>query len=162
MPNVPSERWTKACHESLSHQEPTVSSTSSPSPPPLNMCSHKSITMCWRVDFNFFRNERFSIGEKLKGMSLETLCMLDILIYRSPVREFYGTLTKGSGGFTCRVRATPVIVTFTLLGRILKWPMKGITTSFHSNREITLKLILGWDDINPLKVVSANQLSVEM
>ena len=71
------------------------------------------------MDFNFLRNEGFVISEKLKSLSLETLCTLDVPIYPSLVREFYGTLARGPGGFTSRVRRIPMTITYTLLGRIL-------------------------------------------
>ena len=41
-------------------------------------------------------------------------------------------------------------------------PIEGITPSTHSDRKSILRLILGKDEVNPLEVISASQLSVEM
>ena len=115
-----------------------------------------------RVYFNFFKKEGFSIGEKLKRMSLKTLCSLDVPTYPRLVREFYDTLAKGFGRFSYRVRGTKITITQTLIGRVLQMSTEGITPSTHFDREYILKLILGRDEFDPLEVISASQLSVEM
>ena len=161
-PNVPSEWRTKARHENHGCQQPPMPSTSSCSAPPPNPYSHKPITMGRRVDFNFFRKVGFSIGGKLKRLSLETLCTLDDPTYPSLISEFYGSLARGSGGFTYRIRGTLITITHILIGRVIQMSTEGITPSIHSDRKCTPKLILGRDEVNPLDVISASQLSVQM
>ena len=39
---------------------------------------------------------------------------------------------------------------------------EGDAPTIHHKREVTLKLILGRDDINPIENIRASQLSVEM
>ena len=53
-------------------------------------------------------------------------------------------------------------ITKTLVSRVLQMNTEGVAPTFHSNREATLRLILGRDQVNPLKVVSVNQLAIEM
>ena len=50
----------------------------------------------------------------------------------------------------------------TVLGMVLHKFTKGIHPISHSNREATLKLILGRNEVSPLEVISANRLSTEM
>ena len=90
------------------------------------------------MDFNFSRNEGFIIGEKLKSLFLEILCILDVPTYPSLVREFYGTLARGSGGFTSRVRRIPMNITHTLLARVLNMSVEGGTPSIHSRERTHL------------------------
>ena len=95
-------------------------------------------------------------------MSWEFLCSLDLPTYPSLVREFYSSLTRGSGGFTYTIRGVPITIIEILVSRILQMSNEGITPSTHSDKESTLKLILGRDEVNPLEVISVGQLSIEM
>ena len=53
-------------------------------------------------------------------------------------------------------------ITHTVLGRVLHMSTKGIHPISHSDREATLKLILGRNEVSPLEVISVNRLSPEM
>ena len=53
-------------------------------------------------------------------------------------------------------------ITCLLLGRILHLSTEGVESTVHSEREITLRLILGRNDVGPQYVLTANQLSFEM
>ena len=90
------------------------------------------------------------------------MCSLDLPTYPNLVREFYGTLARGSYGFVSIVRGKKINVTTNIIGEVLNISTKGDAPTIHSDREVTLKLILGRDDVNPIDNVSASQLSVEM
>ena len=53
-------------------------------------------------------------------------------------------------------------IMYILLGRILHLVTEGVEATAHAEREMTLRLILGREDVGTLDVISANQLSVEM
>ena len=138
-PNVSSEGWTKAHHEAYSCPPPIE--TPIPSSVPSNLCSNKQIAPRRRISFDFLRHEGFTIGDKLRRMSFETICNLDVPIYPNLIREFYGTLARGSGGFTCTVRGVSMTITHLLLDRILHLVTEGVEAIVHSKREKTLRFI---------------------
>ena len=80
-----------------------------------------------------------------------TLYSLDLPTYPNLVREFYGSITKGSGGFQCKLRWINITMNEELLCRILKISSARGIAIVHSDREGALKLIFDRDDINPLK-----------
>ena len=95
-------------------------------------------------------------------MSFETIYNLEAPIYPNLIREFYGTLVRGFGGFICVVRWISMTITHLILSRILHLVTEGVEATAHSEREKTLRLILGREDVEPLDIVSANQLSAKM
>ena len=110
--NELSEHRTKAQHDDPRHPaSPPPVKTSVPPPIPSNPCSNKQIVHEKKLSFEFLRVEGFSIGDKLKNMSLKILYNLDVPIYPNLIKEFYGILSRGSSGFTCTVRGIPMHIT---------------------------------------------------
>ena len=95
-------------------------------------------------------------------MSWGFLCSLNLPTYPNLVRKFYGIITRGSGGFHCKLRGIDVIVNKELLSRVPKISSIGGTTTIHSDREGALNLIFDTEDINTLKEILASQLLVQM
>ena len=95
-------------------------------------------------------------------MSFQTICSLDVPIYPNLVKEFYGKLSKISNDFISTVRGITMHITYRTLSRILQLSTVGVKTRVHDEREATLKLILGREDVGPFDVVSANQQSPKM
>ena len=87
---------------------------------------------------------------------------LDLPTYPNLVRKFYGTLARGSHGFVSTIRGKEINVTTNLIGEILDISTEGDTPTIHCEREVTLKLILGRDDVNLIENIPASQLSIEM
>ena len=95
-------------------------------------------------------------------MSWGHLCSLDLPMYPNLVREFYGTLDRRSNEFISTVRGKELNITTNLIGEILDMSTEGDALTIYCEREVTLKLILGRDNINLIENISANQLFAEM
>ena len=160
IPNVLTECCTMAQHDAPS-RPPPVETLILP-PIPSNPCSNKQIALGRKLTFEFLRQEGFSMDDKLRNMPFETLCNLDVPIYPNLVKELYGTLARSFDGFASTVKEITMNNTHILLGRILHLATEGVENIVHSEREITLRLILGREDVGPLDVVSINQLSPKM
>ena len=145
---VPIEHRTKARHDAPRHpSSPPPIETLVPHTIPSNPCTNKQITPRRKLSFEFLRVEGFSIGDNLKNMYFETLYNLDILIYPNLVKEFYGALSRGFSGFTSTIRGISMHITYLLLGRIIHLSTEGVEIIIHAEREVTLRLVLGRDDV---------------
>ena len=152
---MPTEHHTKARHEAPRHPASLLLvETPIPPPIPFNPCSNKQIALRRKLSFEFLRVEGFFICDNLKNRSFKILCNFDVPIYPNLVKEFYGILSRGSSSFTSTIRGIPMYITYLQLGSILHLSPEGVETTVHAEREITLRLCLGRDDVGPLDVVS--------
>ena len=71
-------------------------------------------------------------------------------------------LARGSNGFVCKVRGKEINITANLIGHILDMSTEGDAPIVLGEREVTLKHILGRDNVNPIENILASQLSAEL
>ena len=91
------DRWKKQCKD----RDSLRPSTASAPPPPaseaphstqtIDKCMGKVIAPGRQINFKFLHQERFQIGELMKGMTWRFLCSLDVVCYLSLIKEFYNT-----------------------------------------------------------------------
>ena len=67
------------------------------------------------------------------------------------MRKFYSTLARGSNGFVCKIRGKEINIIANLIGHILVMSTERDAPTIHNEREATLKLILGRDNVNPIE-----------
>ena len=78
------------------------------------------------------------------------------------MRKFYGTLARGSNRFVNTIRGKELNIITNLIGEILDISTEEDAPTIHYEREVTHKLILGRDNVNPIENIPTSQLSAEM
>ena len=98
----------------------------------------------------------------MKRMTWEALCSLDEPSYPALMKEFYNSLTKGHNGIYEKVRGITIKIDEEILERILYMSTDGTIPTGLTDKEATIRQIIGENTKYINGKLLANQLSVEM
>lgn len=73
---------------------------STPSSPMADRMSRKAIASGKRIDFEYFDQEGFSIGEWIRVVGCKSFCSMSERYYPHLIQEFYRSMAQGSDGWT--------------------------------------------------------------
>ena len=100
-----------------------------------------------RVDFSFLDQQHFWIGEWIRHAGLASFCSLSERYYPGLMREFYGSLARGSDGWIAQVRGRDIPISAEILSRVWDIPMTGSVMDSLLDRVSGLRCIFESDTL---------------
>lgn len=124
--------------------------------------SNHSIVIERKVDFNFFEREKFFIYGKIRNFGWQYFCSLNELVYPSLVLEFYENTSLEPDSLVSKVKETILYISIILLCQLFRLPCVDESSSPPFSRRNAWVYILGRADVEDIKDLFVNQLSLEL